>query len=444
MLYLIYLIAIINLILLPLCFYLYKNNKENKEQINKLLIEKNNIVQTISKLIDRNSQIEQNIMNNLKIIQSLKEKQENFSEDLKATYLAAEAINGRIDSLSGFFSIGKSLANKDNKKYGSINDHIIDDYKNINYRDFLDKYPDYKIIGLLNYDDIRNNRSVPPNFAEIATGQCTAVLIENDLYSIVIKKGLELKEETIDSIGISFIFELSEDPIKGFFYNQWELTKLPIFQKLSNDKWVCLSKGYLKLKPNSQIINEKNEISNQPIIDEEEDYDIDYSNFNSFKDLSIEAINEVTNFSQRIFLSRNPEAKSLKSRKYKEKMFFNISEDGNFYSFQLQSDEKRLNSNFYFLFPKADYLKQIFTTNKATLHKENKLLTRIFGFNENKDNDIQEKIIYMKGIQEIFDIIHDKNISGPKINKLAIIQLKKSKDQKQSYELIEKGEIVLS
>lgn len=444
MLYLIYLVIIINLILLPVCFYLYKNNKENKEQINKLLVEKNSIVQTISKLIDRNNQVEQNIMNNLKIIQGLKEKQENFDQQLKTTFLSAEAINSRIDSLSGFFSIGKSLANKDNKKYGSINDHIIDDYKNINYRDFLDKYPDYKIIGLLNYDDIRNNRSVPPNFAEIATGQCTAILIENDLYSIVIKKGLELKEETIDSIGISFIFELSEDPIKGFFYNQWELTKLPIFQKLSNDKWVCLSKGYLKLKPNSQTLKENIERDNQSIIDEE-DSDIDYFNFNSFRELLIPATSEVTNFSQRIFLSRNPDTKSLKNRKYKEKMFFNISEDGSFYSFQLQNDEKPLNSDFYFLFPKAEYLKQIFSSNKAVIQKENRLLTRIFGFNENKDNELQQNSANIKGIEEIFDILHDKNISGPKINKLAIIKLKKiSKDQKQSYELIEKGEIVLS
>ncbi len=418
--------------------YFNSQYKKYRKHIEFLNNEINVLKNSLTQLQNKNIPIESNMLSVSSNLITIKKNQSESNKNIDHITEQIGAINNRIDSLSNFFSIGKSLDKKENKKYESINGHIIDDYKNINYRDFLDKYPDYKTIGLLNYDDIRNNRSVPPNFSEVATGHCTAVLIENDLYSIVIKKSLELRNETIESIGISFIFELSEEPIKGFFYGQWELTKLPIFQKLSNDKWVCLSKGYLKLKPNLEGIKTDLETKNNENINDESLSR--YTTLTDMKAISNQALDEVINFSQRIFLTRNSEAVSLKSRKYKEKVFFNNYDDGDFYCFYPENYQQEMFNEFYFLFPKAEYLKQIFATNQSINQKENSLLTKIFGFKSNKEDNLS----YMKNIEEIFNISYSNNIIKPQINKLAIIKLKKTTvEQKQSYELIEKGKLIL-
>ena len=61
------------------------------------------------------------------------------------------------------------------------------------------------------------------------------------------------------------------------------------------------------------------------------------------------------------------------------------------------------------------------------------------------EESMEEMIQDDTSLSQVFDVLHDRNISKPKITKLAIIKLKKmNKEQKPSYELIEKGEIILN
>lgn len=426
----IYLNTLAFFIFIIVIIYLFYTNKILRQEFIQLNENFQKVKNIVNQLQDKNKPIENSILSNTSSIINLKKSINDTAQKINSINIQSNEINKRIDNLSEFFSIGKSIDSKENNKYDSINTNLLDDYRNISYKNFLEKYDDYKSIGIVNYEDIRINNSVPPNFSEIATAHCIAVHLENDLYSIIIKKGLELRYETIDSTGISYMFELSEEPIKDFFYGEWEIIKLPVFQKLNNNKWICLIKGYLKLRSNTTNQNSININENNNL--ELDDFDLNIDN--KLEIYLRDGLEDFKNFSQSVFLSKNPDAKSLKLRRYKEKIFFNIDNQGNFISFQTNSLKTSNFNEYYILCVKNDTLKNIFNSKNHNLFNKLKLFT---SKNEEKEFEI-------KSIEDVFNILYEKNYSSTQIIKPALIRLRKTnKETSLSYELIKKGEIVI-
>lgn len=229
-------------------FFLYKNimeqleyNKVNSSQvlqIKSIYNENKQSFQKLSDLLEKKLNMYQEDINNIEISINDLEKDVNL-------------LKNRDDNLNDIykhFIIDNNIDQNEISKLEIKIKHVLTDYMNLSYRDFIEKYSNYSFFGLSNYKDIMLDNSIHPNFSEIDIGECLAIQIDREIYGVFIKKGLELKEISFEVSGLNLIYDFNKIPSKGTSYSNWEIQKVPLFKKINTNRWVCIKKGYLNLE----------------------------------------------------------------------------------------------------------------------------------------------------------------------------------------------------
>lgn len=370
-----------------------KNNSEDLKQIKDTYFDNKQSLQKTTASFE----------SKLKMYEEKVKSLENKISNLKNELSTIKNRDSDLNKISEYFSIGKPISIEEINKFESKSKSILNEFNNLSYINFTNKYNNYKVFGVSNFDEIMENNRIPANLSEISIGDCIAIEIEKEIYSIFINKNLEIKDSIFQSSGIMSIFHLSETPLKGFSYSNWKILKTPIFQKLSNNKWFCIEKGYLELRSEDALSDHNEFIKDDNILNE----------LNLLKENHDNAINEVKNFSESVFKKRNSD--------YIELDFYNNDilkkvKIGKLISFKTDNFKDNTNLLSYYLFPKSELLSKL----KDQSSSEYELVRLFF--------DISYKNVKSEFID---NLVH--------INMLAII----NKYSEEEYKLTEKGQIIV-
>jgi len=446
------------ILLFIVIIFLTYNTVINSKKINQIKSE----VDSLSKNLDEIIKIINNRLNGhnkwmLFLDKNDKKNYESYEKNNIEVNKKIKEITQKIDGIAEWFSLPQSISKDEKEKYNISIEKYSEDYNNLSTRGFKEKYVNYKVLGLENAELLRANKNLQPNFGEMALGKYVAVEINNSIYSVYLHKELNLYDDIFDGIGISFIFELDIEPLKGFTYSKWKLTKPAVFQQMNNNRWICIEKGKIfldqdNLKQKDVIIeninNEDNSIIDNDILIIVEEDNIIENNLNK----STKEENK-TNLIDDFWGHFAKKDKSQKTKKSNNKEVSKKKLNNDIYSKELLEKICEEHSSFsskYFGEHYTNLKKLNYTNGKFTLSNlKNGYFIAINPFEDENENYLvfytknspiskNSKINSIFDFDETFDIYNeDEKVKNWKI-KPAILKL-----ENNNFKLINKGDITL-